>query len=55
VHKFTLRALSVSLLAVALFTGCTKKEAGPPPPELPPDGISSIPAPADRDARYGCG
>ncbi|MGA2984229.1 MAG: hypothetical protein ABSG32_10455 [Terriglobia bacterium] len=49
-HKFTLRALSVSLLAVALFTGCTKKEAGPPPPELPPDGISSIPAPADRDA-----
>lgn len=49
-HKFTLRALSVLLLAVAMVAGCSKKEAGPPPPELPPDGISSIPAPADRDA-----
>jgi len=50
VHKFTLRALSVTLLAMAMLTGCSKKPAGPPPPELPPDGISGIPAPADRAA-----
>ena len=49
-HKFTLRALSVTLLAMAMLTGCSKKPAGPPPPELPPDGISGIPAPADRAA-----
>jgi hypothetical protein len=49
VHKFTLRALSVSLLAMALVTGCSKKEAGPPPPEIPPDGISGIPPAAERD------
>ncbi len=48
-HKITLRVLSVSLLAMALVTGCSKKPAGPPPPELPPDGVSGIPAPADRD------
>jgi hypothetical protein len=35
---------------MAIITGCSKKPAGPPPPELPPDGISGIPAPTDRDA-----
>lgn len=49
-HKFTLRALSVLLLAVAMVTGCSKKAAGPPPPEIPADGITGIPAPTDRDA-----
>jgi hypothetical protein len=37
-------------MAALFFMACTKKPAGPPPPELPPDGVSSIPAPADRDA-----
>jgi hypothetical protein len=50
VHKFSLRALGVALFAVTLVTGCSKKEAGPPPPEIPPDGITGIPAPVDRDA-----
>ena len=47
-HKFTLRVLSVLLLAIMMASGCTKKETGPPPPELPPDGISGIPTPAER-------
>ena len=49
-HKTSLSALSALLLAAALVVGCAKKDTGPPPPELPPDGISGIPAPADRDA-----
>jgi len=49
VYKFTLRVLSLSLLAMALVAGCSKKETGPPPPEIPPDGITGIPAPMDRD------
>jgi len=48
VHSFSLRALSVLLLAMAFVTGCAKKETGPPPPEIPPDGITDIPAPAER-------
>jgi len=49
VHKFTLRAFVISLVALALVTGCSKKPEGPPPPEIPPDGITGIPAPAERD------
>jgi hypothetical protein len=49
VYKFTLRALGVLLVTLALVTACSKKPEGPPPPELPPDGLTSIPAPADRD------
>jgi len=37
------------LVVAALAAGCAKKETGPPPPELPPDGITGIPAPVDRD------
>jgi hypothetical protein len=33
---------------MVLATACSKKEAGPPPPEIPPDGVTGIPAPADR-------
>lgn len=47
-RQSTLRILSVPLLAVALATGCSKKEEGPPPVEVPKDGVSSIPAPAER-------
>jgi len=50
VQKFTLRALSMLLLAVVLVAGCSKKPTGPPPPEIPPDGVTAIPAPADRDS-----
>ena len=42
------RILIVLLVAVALATGCSKKPVGPPPPEIPPDGVSGIPAPAER-------
>jgi hypothetical protein len=35
---------------MALVAACSKKPEGPPPPELPPDGITGIPAPTDRDA-----
>ena len=48
-HKSTLRALGISFLALALVAGCSKKPEGPPPPEIPPDGITGIPAPAERD------
>ncbi len=48
-NHFALRMFSVVLLALALVTGCSKKPAGPPPPEIPPDGVSGIPAPAERD------
>ena len=48
-HKFTLRTLTVLLMAMALLAACSKKPEGPPPPEIPPDGITGIPAPADRD------
>ena len=46
--RSTLGALGVSLLAVALFGGCSKKQAGPPAAEIPPDGITGIPAPVER-------
>lgn len=49
-HKFALRFLSMSLFATMLLTGCSKKETGPPPPEIPPDGVTAIPQPAERDA-----
>jgi len=48
-RKFTLGILSIMLVAVALAPGCSKKETGPPPPEIPPDGVTGIPAPAERD------
>jgi len=49
-RQFTLGILSILLVVVALATGCSKKNAGPPPAEIPPDGVSGIPAPAERDA-----
>ncbi len=48
--RFALRTLTLSIIALALFAACSKKEAGPPPPDIPPDGVTGIPAPADRDA-----
>ena len=48
-HKFNLRAFGITVVAVALLAGCSKKPEGPPPPEIPPDGITGIPAPVDRD------
>ena len=47
-QKITPWALTLLLLAMTLVTGCSKKNAGPPAPELPPDGVSGIPAPAER-------
>jgi hypothetical protein len=47
VHSFSLRALGVVLFAMALVTSCAKKDVGPPPPEIPPDGVTGIPAPAE--------
>jgi len=49
-RKFTLGFLSILLVVVAFATDCAKKETGPPPPEIPPDGITGIPAPAERDS-----
>jgi hypothetical protein len=46
-RRFTLGTLSVSLLAVALAVSCSKKETGPVS-EIPKDGVSSVPAPAER-------
>ena len=43
------RTLSISLLAVALAVSCSKKETGPVS-EMPKDGVSSVPAPAERAA-----
>ena len=48
-HKFNLRPLGVLLVALALITACSKKPEGPPPPEIPPDGIAGIPEPVERD------
>jgi hypothetical protein len=48
-RQFTLRALSIALLAVALIPGCSKKPTGLPASEIPPDGVSSVPPPAERD------
>jgi hypothetical protein len=45
-----LRILSIMLASVALLASCSKKPEGPPPPEIPPDTITGIPASADRDA-----
>jgi len=47
-RQFKLGILSILLVVVALATACSKKEAGPPPAEIPPDGVSGIPAPAER-------
>jgi hypothetical protein len=47
-RRLTLGNLSILLVVVALATGCAKKEVGPPPPEIPPDGVTGIPAPAER-------
>ena len=47
-QKLSLRAFSVLIQVMAFLIGCAKKETGPPPPELPPDGVSGIPAPAER-------
>jgi hypothetical protein len=49
-RRFTLGILSVLFVVVVLGIGCAKKETGPPPPEIPPDGVTGIPQPADRDA-----
>lgn len=41
----------ISLLLLWLAPACSKKESGPPPEpaaEIPKDGVSSIPAPAER-------
>ena len=46
-RQFTLRILSILLVVVAIATGCSKKQTGPPPPEIPPDGVTAIPAPAE--------
>jgi len=46
-HKFSLRILSVLLLAVAFGVGCSKKATGPVA-EVPKDGVGGVPAPAER-------
>jgi hypothetical protein len=46
-RPFTLRILSVLLLAMALGVSCSKKQAGPAA-EMPKDGVSGVPAPAER-------
>jgi hypothetical protein len=46
-RQFTLGILSISLLAMALAVSCSKKETGPAA-EIPKDGVSSAPAPAER-------
>jgi len=48
-REFTLRALSIALLAVALLPGCSKKPLGLPASEIPPDGVSGVPQPAVPD------
>jgi hypothetical protein len=48
-RQFTLGILSISLLAAALAVSCSKKETGPVS-EMPKDGVSSAPAPAERAA-----
>ena len=49
-RRFSWGKLGILLVVAALAAGCAKKETGPPPPEIPPDGITGIPAPAERDA-----
>jgi hypothetical protein len=46
-HKPTLWVLGVLLLVVALGANCSKKESAPTE-EIPKDGVSSIPTPAER-------
>jgi hypothetical protein len=46
-RQSTLGILTISLLAVALAAGCSKKETGQPS-ETPKDGVSSLPAAAER-------
>jgi hypothetical protein len=46
-RPFSLRVLSVLLLAMALGASCSKKGTGPAA-EVPKDGVSGVPAPAER-------
>jgi len=48
-HKASLRMLSAVLLVVAFGFSCSKKPAEPTA-ELPKDGVTGIPAPAERAA-----
>jgi len=44
--------LGAALVATALTAGCSKKEEAPPAPavEIPKDGVTAVPAAAERDA-----
>jgi len=47
-----LRTIGISVLAAALAAGCSKKASNPPPnstAEIPKDGVSSVPPPAERE------
>jgi hypothetical protein len=46
-RPFTVRILSALLLAMGLSVSCSKKQAGPVA-EIPKDGVTGIPAPAER-------
>ncbi|HLY61369.1 MAG TPA: hypothetical protein VKV95_11520 [Terriglobia bacterium] len=48
--RFKFQILAVLVVLGAMAAGCAKKETGPPPPEIPPDGVTGIPAPTDRDS-----
>jgi hypothetical protein len=49
-RKLTLFVFAAALLALLLSVACSKKPAGGlPASEIPPDGVSSVPPPADRD------
>jgi len=50
-RRLTFWTLIISLLLMSLAPACSKKETGPPPTpaaEIPKDGVSSIPEPAER-------
>jgi len=50
-RKLTWNSLTtLMLLAVALSVGCSKKPVGLPAAEIPADGVTSVPPPAERDA-----
>ncbi len=51
-RRFTFWTLSVFVLAMVLSPACSNKESGPPAKpaaEIPKDGVSSVPNPAERD------
>jgi hypothetical protein len=48
-RQFTLGALSFAFFLVLLITGCGKKPVGLPADQIPPDGVTGIPQPAERD------